>query len=321
MVKPLTFKGDKPKKRKHTSTTTTSSDPPSKKQSTTSTAVQQDDASDPSAHHDEHTLSDQSWVSADTSSDISGPILLILRTTPPTCLATDAHGTVFASPLENMIEGDPRTAEPHDVRQVWIASKIAGIEGWSLKGSNGRYLTSDKHGIMSANASAISQHEIYTINESAVGGGGFFVFGTGTGESSSSSSAATTTQRGDGVEDRKEKKQTYLVARTVPSKTTASGTKVEVRGDETNLADGDEDGENTGGTNIRVRMQARFKPRIQASKEIKAREKIGRKELEGIVGRRLDDDEVKRLRKARKEGDFHEVVLDVRVRGKHDKFA
>ncbi|GAQ33496.1 hypothetical protein AtubIFM55763_007947 [Aspergillus tubingensis] len=317
MVKPLTFKGDKPKKRKHTSTSTTTTDGshPSKKQSTsTSLTTQQEDPS-ATEHHDENTLSDQSWVSADTSSDISGPILLILRTTPPTCLATDAHGTVFASPLENMIEGDPRTAEPHDVRQVWIASKIAGIEGWSLKGSNGRYLTSDKHGIMSANASAISQHEIYTINESGVGGGGFFVFGTGTGASSSSAA-----QGGDGVDDKekKEKKQTYIVARTVTSKTTASGTKVEVRGDETNLDDGEEGG---GGTNIRVRMQARFKPRIQASKEIKAREKIGRKELEGIVGRRLDDDEVKRLRKARKEGDFHEVVLDVRVRGKHDKFA
>ncbi|PYH36643.1 uncharacterized protein BO87DRAFT_353890 [Aspergillus neoniger CBS 115656] len=295
MVKPLTFKGDKPKKRKHTSTTTsTDGSHPSKKQSTsTSLTTQQEDPS-ATEHHDENTLSDQSWVSADTSSDISGPILLILRTTPPTCLATDAHGTVFASPLENMIEGDPRTAEPHDVRQVWIASKIAGIEGWSLKGSNGRYLTSDKHGIMSANASAISQHEIYTINESGVGGGGFF------------------------KKKKKVNKQTYIVARTVASKTTASGTKVEVRGDETNLDDGEE-GE--GGTNIRVRMQARFKPRIQASKEIKAREKIGRKELEGIVGRRLDDDEVKRLRKARKEGDFHEVVLDVRVRGKHDKFA
>lgn len=141
MVKPLTFKGDKPKKRKHTSTSTSTSDGshPSKKQSTsTSLTAQQEDPS-ATEHHDENTLSDQSWVSADTSSDISGPILLILRTTPPTCLATDAHGTVFASPLENMIEGDPRTAEPHDVRQVWIASKIAGIEGWSLKGSNGRY--------------------------------------------------------------------------------------------------------------------------------------------------------------------------------------
>lgn len=168
---------------------------------------------------------------------------------------------------------------------------------------------------MSANASAISQHEIYTINESGVGGGGFFVFGTGTGASSSSAAQGV-----DGVDDKEKKKkqQTYIVARTVASKTTASGTKVEVRGDETNLDDGEE---GDGGTNIRVRMQARFKPRIQASKEIKAREKIGRKELEGIVGRRLDDDEVKRLRKARKEGDFHEVVLDVRVRGKHDKFA
>lgn len=139
MVKPLTFKGDKPKKRKHTSTST-STDPshPAKKQSTSTSTPTANEAEDPSTH-DEHTLSDQSWVSADTSSDISGPILLILRTTPPTCLATDAHGTVFASALENMIEGDPRTAEPHDVRQVWIASKIAGIEGWSLKGSNGRY--------------------------------------------------------------------------------------------------------------------------------------------------------------------------------------
>ena len=85
-----------------------------------------------------------------------------------------------------------------------------------------RYLTSDKHGIMSANASAISQHEIYTINESGVGGGGFFVFGTGTGASSSS-----TAQGGDGVDDKekkKENKQTYIVARTVTSKTTASGT-------------------------------------------------------------------------------------------------
>lgn len=39
------------------------------------------------------------------------------------------------------------------------------------------------------------------------------------------------------------------------------------------------------------------------------------------MGRRLEDSEVKRLRRARREGNFHEEVLDVRVRGKHDKFA
>lgn len=68
-------------------------------------------------------------------------------------------------------------------------------------------------------------------------------------------------------------------------------------------------------------MQARFKPRLKANKESKAREKISRKELEDVVGRRLDDDEVRRLKKARREGNYHEEILDVRVKGKHDKFA
>ena len=74
-------------------------------------------------------------------------------------------------------------------------------------------------------------------------------------------------------------------------------------------------------TTFRIRMQARFKPRLKASKESKAREKISRKELEEVVGRRLGDDEVKRLKKARREGDYHEAILDVRVKGKHDKMA
>lgn len=74
-------------------------------------------------------------------------------------------------------------------------------------------------------------------------------------------------------------------------------------------------------TTFRIRMQARYKPRLKADKESKAREKISRKELEDVVGRRLEDDEVKRLKRARREGDYHETILDVRVKGKHDKFA
>lgn len=70
-----------------------------------------------------------------------------------------------------------------------------------------------------------------------------------------------------------------------------------------------------------MRMQARFKPKLRASKESKAYEKISKKELEGIVGRSLNEDEVKRLRKGRREGNFHEVLLDVKVSGKHDKWA
>lgn len=75
------------------------------------------------------------------------------------------------------------------------------------------------------------------------------------------------------------------------------------------------------GTTLRIRMQARFKPRLKASKEDKAREKISRKELEEAAGRKLDEDEVRRLKRARREGDYHEQLLMVKVKGKHDKYG
>jgi protein FRG1 len=68
-------------------------------------------------------------------------------------------------------------------------------------------------------------------------------------------------------------------------------------------------------------MQARFKPKLRASKEEKAHAKISRKELEDIIGRKLEDDEVRKLKKARREGNFHETALDLKVKSSHDKFA
>lgn len=74
-------------------------------------------------------------------------------------------------------------------------------------------------------------------------------------------------------------------------------------------------------TTFRVRMQARFKPKSKAAGESQNLERISRKELEEAVGRKLEEHEVKRLRRARKAGNYHEEILDVRVKGKHDKFA
>jgi len=68
-------------------------------------------------------------------------------------------------------------------------------------------------------------------------------------------------------------------------------------------------------------MQARFKPTLKASKEEKVREKISRAQLEQEVGRALADDEVKKLKRARKDGSYHEALLDVKVKNKHDKYA
>lgn len=86
----------------------------------------------------------------------------------------------------------------------------------------------------------------------------------------------------------------------------------EVRGDEAEI---------TFNSTLRVRMQARYKPRLKASKEEKAREKISRRELEEAAGRRLEEDEVKRLKRARREGTYHEALLDIKVKSKHDKWG
>lgn len=122
MVKPLTFKGDKPKKRKQR-------DPDSEK----APKARKTDAAEVDDNPD-----DQSWVSADAPTDIAGPIVLVLPSDEPTCIASDANGVVFASVLENLVEGDPGTAEPHDVRQVWVATRVAGTESFSFKGHHGK---------------------------------------------------------------------------------------------------------------------------------------------------------------------------------------
>ena len=127
MVKPLAFKGDKKsKKRKYTRT-----DDGEEKEHSTS-LIRPTDQVIATAEED------HSWVSVEASTDITGPIIFVLPSVPPTCIACDANGKVFTSTIENIVEGDPATAEPHDVRQVWVANRVAGTEYVSFKGHHGR---------------------------------------------------------------------------------------------------------------------------------------------------------------------------------------
>ncbi|KAI4722181.1 actin-crosslinking protein [Aureobasidium sp. EXF-10727] len=265
MVKPLSFKGDKKvKKRKRTRDDNVDDDGPAAKDMKAGAWQHQDD--------------DESWVSADAVSDVSGPVLFVLPTKPPTCLACDANGKVFASALENMVEEAPSTAEPHDVRQVFIANRIAGTDTFSFKGHHGKYLNSDKFGILSATRDAISSEEQFTLLPADTL---LFNIRTTRGKLFSATNDKT----------------------------------VEIRAD----ADADDDSSPT--CAIRLRMQARFKPVHKAAKEEKANEKISRAQLEQAVGRKLEDNEVKLLKKAWRDGTYHEALLDVKVKGKHDKFA
>lgn len=123
MPKALHFKGDKKvKKKRKVAEPYDADNAPSKQLAPAAQGTEDDD----------------SWVNADTPTDITGPIVIVLPTDPPTCLACDANGKVFASTLENIVDGDASTAEPHDVRQVFVANRVAGSESLSLKGHHGR---------------------------------------------------------------------------------------------------------------------------------------------------------------------------------------
>lgn len=124
MVKPLAFKGDKKsKKRKHREAGDGEE---------TSTALATTAQNATTAEEND------SWVTADAPGDITGPVIFALPTVPPTCIACDANGKVFTSEIVNVVEGDLATAEPHDVRQVFVANRVAGTEHISFKGHHGR---------------------------------------------------------------------------------------------------------------------------------------------------------------------------------------
>lgn len=283
MVKPLSFKGDKkaPKKRKRTAAADdeAAGDPSSTssqvaKRTTTAAATTNDDGA---AEHD-----DDSWVSAEAVTDVVGPVMIVLPTEAPAALACDSNGKVFALPIENIVDGNPATAEPHDVRQVWVANRVSGTESFRFKGHHGRYLACDKIGQLSATSEAVSPLESFTI---------------------------IPTPDSPGTFQLQTLRDTFL---TVNETTTAARSTTDIRGDaDTTSFD----------STFRIRMQARFKPKIKASKEEKALAKISRKELETAVGRRLEEEEVRVLKRARKEGNYHEKLLDIKVKGKHDKFG
>lgn len=291
MVKPLSFKGDKKtKKRKRVDTDekfgAEAGEASASKELTTITNAEP--------------VEDDSWVTAEAVGDVVGPVIFVLPSDTPSCLACDTNGKVFPSALENIIDNNPATAEPHDVRQVWVANRVAGTETFSFKGHHGRfvlcemyaleielierrYLTCDKFGIFSASTEAVSPLESFLAIPTADTPGTFQI---------------------------QTLRDTFLTLKS--STSSKAGALPEVRGDGESI---------TFNTTVRIRMQARFKPKLKASKEEKAREKISRKELEEAVGRKLNDEEVRKLKKARREGDYHEALLLVKVKTSHDKYS
>jgi protein FRG1 len=137
MVTKLKFKGEKHKKRKR----------------------DEDDPENQRISH-QNDNNDEGWVDAESLDDIStGPLFITFASSPPIAVASDPIGKIYASVLKVSDEADLGNAEPNDVRQVWIATRLTESSKISLKTPNGKFLSCDKVGILSASKEAIGPQE------------------------------------------------------------------------------------------------------------------------------------------------------------------
>lgn len=135
MVTPLTFKGDKKSVKKRKRAAAAEDEPSSTSSQVARRRTDDDDATVTAAAAEQD---DDSWVSAEAVTDVVGPVMIVLPTEKPSALACDPNGKVFTIPIENIVDGNPASAEPHDVRQVWVANRVSGTESFRFKGHHGR---------------------------------------------------------------------------------------------------------------------------------------------------------------------------------------
>ncbi|KAF8925744.1 hypothetical protein BGZ52_006541, partial [Haplosporangium bisporale] len=108
------------------------------------------------------------WVHVKSLSDLGGPIFLTFSSDPPTSLSVDDKSKVIMRPIESDSSSSSSSApsldqaEPTAVQQVFVVTMIPDSDRMTLKASNGRYLSSDKFGIVSADTEAIGMQEEWT---------------------------------------------------------------------------------------------------------------------------------------------------------------
>ncbi|KAI5781837.1 FRG1-like family-domain-containing protein [Geopyxis carbonaria] len=281
MVKALRFKGDK-KAKKRKRAAPADGDPDSDSGTAPKAAKPDTSSTNTGAADDE----EEGWVDSDCLEDLTGPLLFAFAAATPICLAADAAGKVFASPLTTCEGEDLSTAAPTDVQQVWVVAPVYGTTTGkvSFRAHTGRYLSCDKHGLLTATREAIGPEEEFALVRSTLGGARW----------------AVQTCR-----------DLFVAVDEV-----AAGGAVAVRGDAAEVGFAQ---------TWTVRLQKRNKKRGKGGKGGEKgvmKDRATRKELEELAGVSLTDEQVKMLRRAKREGGLHEALLDVRVKhGKHDKFA
>ncbi|KAG2226907.1 hypothetical protein INT45_010186, partial [Circinella minor] len=96
--------------------------------------------------------SDEGWVRADELDDLVGPLFITHPSDPPICFTADEDDRLLAYPIPENSQN-----EPFIVNQVFVGARLIGTSNtFTFKSSNGKYLSSDKIGVVSVDREAIS---------------------------------------------------------------------------------------------------------------------------------------------------------------------
>ena len=111
--------------------------------------------------------SPEKWVHLDQASELRGPTFIFHPSDPsPICISYDAtRNRIALHPLEKL--EDDRTIldrTPSEVSQVWVTTRVAGAGTINLRTGvgEGKFLSCDKHGLITADREARGPQEEWT---------------------------------------------------------------------------------------------------------------------------------------------------------------
>ncbi|KAG0202873.1 hypothetical protein BGX28_004749 [Mortierella sp. GBA30] len=260
-------------------------------------------ADDDAKEEDTHANA-EGWVPVKSLSDLGGPIFLTFSSEPPSCLLVDEKTSkVTMGPLEAPTDAEEDSsntavnfeqAEPTAVRQVFVATMIPDSDRLTLKTFNGRYLSSDKFGIVSADSEAIGMQEEWTaiIKPGEEGG---ICLQSHYGKFLSVDEVAAVEGRGS---------------------TTTTGFQIRADSDVIGYCE-----------TFQAKIQARNRKKAKKTTDVK----IATKDYEFDQSRKfqtwnhgrvvVSNEDIGDLKKAKKEGRFSEALLDRREKLKSDRYC
>ncbi|KAF9298263.1 hypothetical protein BGZ74_009453 [Mortierella antarctica] len=254
-------------------------------------------AENPADEEDSNANTD-GWVHVKALSDLGGPIFLTFSSDPPTSLSIDDKSTkVIMRPIESDSPSSSSSAtsldqaEPTVVQQVFVATMLPDSDRMTLKASNGRYLSSDKFGIVSADTEAIGMQEEWTAILKPEENGGIAL------------------QNHYGK---------FLSVDEVAAERPGSSLGFQIRADS----------EVIGFCELfQAKIQAKYRKKAKKTKEVQ----IATKDYEFEQSRKfqtwnhgrivVSDRDIRELDKAKKQGRFSEALLDRREKVKSDRYC